>query len=117
MEKSNKKSRKAKVFYILRDAYGKDVNIDLNNYRVICNKTGKSKSFYHKYLFNLIVRKYEGNIDRFRTEYVSREAAPDKNQRRAAQIIERIQKLSVQLSNLKGELAEVESGTNTFPDA
>ena len=112
-----KKSRKAKVFYILQDAYGKDVNIDLNNYRVICNKTGKSKSFYHKYLFNLIVRKYEGNIDRFRTEYVSREAAPDKNQRRAAQIIERIQKLSVQLSNLKGELAEVESGTNTFPDA
>lgn len=112
-----KKSRKAKVFYILQDAYGKDVNIDLNNYRVICNKTGKPKSFYHKYLFNLIQRKYEGNIDRFRTEYVSREAAPDKNERRAAQIIARIQKLSVQLSNLKGELAEVESGTNTFPDA
>ena len=117
MEKQSKKSRKAKVFYVLQDAYGKDVNIDLNNYRVICNKTGKSKQFYHKYLFNLIHRKYEGNIDRFRTEYVSREAAPDKNQRRAAQIIERIQKLSVQLSNLKGELAEVESGTKAFPDA
>ena len=112
-----KKSRKAKVFYILRDAYGKDVNIDLNNYKVICNKTGKRKSFYHKYLFNLIQRKYEGNIDRFRAEYVSREAAPDRNERRAAQIIERIQRLSVQLSNLKGELAEVESGTVTFPDA
>ena len=112
-----KKSRKAKVFYTLQDAYGKDVNIDLNNYRVICNKTGKRKSFYHKYLHNLIQRKYEGNIDRFRTEYVSREAAPDKNERRAAQIIARIQKLSVQLSNLKGELAEVKSGTNTFPDA
>ena len=117
MEKQSKKSRKAKVFYILRDAYGKDVNIDLNNYRVICNKTGKRKSFYHKYLFNLIQRKYEGNIDRFRAEYVSREAAPNRNERRAAQIIERIQKLSVQLSNLKGELAEVESGTVTFPDA
>ena len=117
MEKQSKKSRKAKVFYILQDAYGKDVNIDLNNYKVTCNKTGKRKSFYHKYLHNLIVRKYEGNIDRFRTEYVSREAAPDKNERRAAQIIARIQKLSVQLSNLKGELAEVESGTNTFPDA
>ena len=76
-----KKSRKAKVFYTLQDAYGKDVNIDLNNYRVICNKTGKRKSFYHKYLHNLIQRKYEGNIDRFRTEYVSREAAPDKNER------------------------------------
>ena len=62
MAKSTKKSRKAKIFYTLQDAYGKDVSIDLNNYRVICNKTGKRKSFYHKYLFNLIHRKYEGNI-------------------------------------------------------
>lgn len=110
-----KKSRKAKVVYVLQDAYGKDVNIDLNNYRVICNKTGKPKSFYHKYLFNLISRKYEGNIDRFRTEYVSREAAPDKNQRRAQQLETRISRLYVQLSNLKGELAEVESATECFP--
>ena len=117
MEKSSKKSRKAKVFYILQDAYGKDVNIDLNNYRVICNKTGKSKSFYHKYLFNLIHRKYEGNIDRFRTEYVSREAAPDKRERRVKQLQERISRLYTQISNLKGELAEVESGTICFPAA
>ena len=117
MANQSKKSRKSKVFYILQDAHGKDVNIDLNNYRVICNKTGKSKSFYHKYLFNLIHRKYEGNIDRFRTEYVSREAAPDRNERKAAHIISRIQKLSVLLSNLKGELAEVESGRVCFPDA
>ena len=117
MANQSKKSRKSKVFYILQDAHGKDVNIDLNNYKVICNKTGKSKSFYHKYLFNLIHRKYEGNIDRFRTEYVSREAAPDRNERKAAHIISRIQKLSVQLSNLKGELAEVESGRVCFPDA
>ena len=117
MEKSSKKSRKAKVFYILQDAYGKDVNIDLNNYRVICNKTGKSKSFYHKYLFNLIHRKYERNIDRFRTEYVSREAAPDKRERRVKQLQERISRLYTQISNLKGELAEVESGTICFPAA
>ena len=117
MANQSKKSRKAKVFYVLQDARGNDVNIDLNNYRVICNKTGKSKSFYHKYLHNLIVRKHEGNIDRFRTEYVSREAAPDRNERRAAQIISRIQKLSVQLSNLKGELADVERGVVSFPDA
>lgn len=112
-----KKSRKAKVFYILQDAYGKDVNIDLNNYRVICNKTGKSKSFYHKYLFNLIHRKYEGNIDRFRTEYTSREAAPDKRERRVKQLQERISRLYAQISNLKGELAEAESGTICFPAA
>ena len=117
MANQSKKSRKAKVFYTLQNAAGKDVSIDLNNYRVTCNKTGKSKSFYHKYLHNLIHRKYAGNIDRFRTEYVSREAAPDRHERKAAHIIQRIQRLSVQLSNLKGELAEVRSGAVVFPDA
>ena len=117
MANQSKKSRKAKVFYTLKDKNLNDVQIDLNNYRVICNKTGKSKSFYHKYLHNLIHRKYAGNIDLFREGYVSREAAPDRNERKAAHIISRIQKLSVQLSNLKGELAEVESGRVCFPDA
>ena len=117
MEKQSKKSRKAKVFYTLQNAAGEDVRIDLNNYRVQCVKTGKSKQFYHKYLAGLIQRKYGNNIDRFRTEYVSREAAPDQNERRKNQLVERIQKLSVQLSNLKGELAEVESGVVCFPDA
>ena len=112
-----KKSRKAKVFYSLVNKDGREVSIDLNNYRVTCVKTGKRKSFYHKYLFNLIHRKYQGNIDTFRTEYTSREAAPDRNARRAAQLVQRIQRLSVQLSNLKGELAEVESGKVHFPDA
>ena len=112
-----KKNRKAKQFYSLLNSKGAQVNIDLNNYKVTCTKTGNSKSFYHKYLHNLIVRKHAGNIDRFRTEYVSREAAPDRNERRAAQIISRIQKLSVQLSNLKGELADVERGVVSFPDA
>ena len=117
MEKQSKKSRRAKVFYTLQNAAGKDVSIDLNNYKIVCNKTGKSKQFYHKYLAGLIERKYGNNIDRFRTEYVSREAAPTSNERRKNQLIERIQKLSVQLSNLKGELAEVESGVECFPDA
>lgn len=114
---ANNKSRKAKVFYTLQNAAGADVSIDLNNYKIVCNKTGKHKSFYHKYLAGLIERKYDNNIDRFRTEYVSREAAPDQNERRKNQLIERIQKLSVQLSNLKGELAEAESGVVCFPDA
>lgn len=112
-----KKSRKAKQFYTLKDKNLNDVQIDLNNYRVICNKTGKRKSFYHKYLHNMIVTKYNSNIDLFREGYVSREAAPDRNERRAAQLVARIQRLSVQLSNLKGELAEVESGKVAFPDA
>ena len=117
MEKQSKKCRKAKVFYTLKNTAGRDVQIDLNNYKVQCVKTGKSKSFYHKYLFNLINRKYNGNIDTFRTTYVSREAAPGRDARRVAYLTERIQKLSIQLSNLKGELAEAESGVICFPDA
>jgi hypothetical protein len=117
MEKQNKKSRRAKRFYTLQNAAGKDVNIDLNNYKIVCNKTGKHKSFYHKYLADLIARKYNNNIDLFRQSYVSREAAPDQNQRRAKQLQDRISRLYVQISNLKGELAEVESGVCCFPAA
>ena len=117
MENKLKKSRKAKAYYTLKDKNLNDVKIDLNNYRVICNKTGKSKQFYHKYLAGLIERKYNNNIDLFREGYVSREAAPSQNERRKNQLVERIQKLSVQLSNLKGELAEAESGVVCFPDA
>ena len=117
MEKQSKKTRRAKVYYTLVNAAGNDVKIDLNNYNVQCVKTGKRKSFYHKYLFNLIHRKYAGNIDTFRTTYVSREAAPSQNERRAKQLQQRIGRLYAQISNLKGELAEVESGTCAFPAA
>ena len=117
MENKLKKSRKAKAYYTLKDKNLNDVKIDLNNYRVICNKTGKSKQFYHKYLAGLIERKYNNNIDLFREGYVSREAAPSQNERRKNQLVARIQKLSIQLSNLKGELAEAESGVVCFPDA
>lgn len=102
-----KKSRKTKHFYTLNNAAGAPVNIDLNNYKVTCVKTGKSKSFYHKYLFNLISRKYEGNIDRFRTEYTSREAAPSKNERRAKQLQERIDRLYNQIRELKATRNEL----------
>jgi hypothetical protein len=98
MEKQLKKSRKAKAYYTLKDKNLNDVQIDLNNYRVICNKTGKRKSFYHKYLHNLIERKYNGNIDLFREGYVSREAAPDAQQRRYNQLQQRIDRLRSQLS-------------------
>ena len=111
----NKKSRKTKHFYSLNNAAGAPVKIDLNNYRVECVKTGQRKSFYNKYLFNLISRKYEGNIDLFRTTYVSRAAAPDKNQRRAQQLEARISRLYVQISNLKGELADAQLNRESFP--
>jgi len=112
-----KKSRKAKQFYSLLNRDGKEVSIDLNNYRVTCSKTGKRKSFYHKYLHNLIQSKYAGNIDTFRDTYVSREAGPSKNERKVQQIQDRIDRCFKQISNLKGELAEIETGNVCFPDA
>ena len=92
-----KKSRKAKAFYTLKDKNLNDVQIDLNNYRVICNKTGKRKSFYHKYLHNMIQNKFNGNIDLFREGYVSREAAPSRDERRVNQLQQRINRLRSQL--------------------
>lgn len=101
-----KKNRKARVFYILKDKNLNDVQIDLNNYRVICNKTHKRKSFYHKYLHDLIVRKYNGNIDLFREGYVSREATP-KNERQIKQLTARINRLVSQIRELKATREEL----------
>ena len=112
-----KKSRKAKQFYTLKDKNLNDVQIDLNNYKVTCNKTGKRKSFYHKYLHNMIVTKYNSNIDLFREGYVSREAGPSAQERKVQQIQARIDRYFVQISNLKGELAEIKSGNIAFPAA
>ena len=102
MSNSKRKSnRRPAKFYKLLDAYGRDVNIDLNNYRCICNITGKRSTFHHKYLFCLIHRKYEGNIDRFRTEYVTVQAAA--RQKRAREVQKRINLLEVQLQGLMNE--------------
>ena len=102
MSNSKRKStRRPAKFYKLLDAYGRDVNIDLNNYRCICNITGKRSTFHHKYLFCLIHRKYEGNIDRFRTEYVTVQAAA--RQKRAREVQKRINLLEVQLQGLINE--------------
>ena len=108
MSKSKSKStRRPAKFYTLRDAYGRDVRIDLNNYRCICNISGKRSTFHHVYLNDLIHRKYEGNIDRFRTEYVTVQAAA--RQKRAQEVQRRINDLYSQLDRLiaeKNQLAD-----------
>ena len=105
-----RKNRKAKQFYSLLNKHGNQVSIDLNNYKVTCNKTGKRKSFYHKYLHNLIQSKYAGNIDTFRDTYVSREAsAGDANQRKAQQLRAQIDRANAKLASLKERLATLES--------
>lgn len=102
-----KKNRKAKVFYSLLNKDGKPVNIDLNNYKVTCTVTGNRKSFYHKYLHNMIVTKFDNNIDLFRDTYVSREAGPTRNERKAEKIQDRINLLLYKVKELKAQKAEL----------
>ena len=102
-----KKNRKNKQFYSLLNKDNKPVNIDLNNYKVTCTVTGKSKSFYHKYLHNMIVTKFDNNIDLFRDTYVSREAGPTRNERQAEKIQDRINLLLYKVKELKAKKAEL----------
>ena len=104
-----KKSRKAKQFYTLKDKNLNDVQIDLNNYKVTCTVTGKRKSFYHKYLHNLIQSKYNSNIDLFREGYVSREAAPSKQERQVQQLRAQIDRTRARLASLTERLASIDS--------
>ena len=102
-----KKNRKPKVFYSLLNKDGNEVNIDLNNYKVTCTVTGNRKSFYHKYLHNMIVTKFDNNIDLFRDTYVSREAGPTRNERKAEKIQDRINLLLYKVKELKAQKAEL----------
>ena len=104
MSKTNSKrksTRRPVKMYTLKDRNLNDVQIDLNNYRCICNITGKRVTFHHEYLNGLIHRKYAGNIDRFRVEYVTTQAAA--RVKRAEQVQKRINLLKVQLQGLMNE--------------
>jgi len=89
---------RTKHFYTLKDKNLNDVQIDLANYRVICNKTHKRKQFHHRYLAGLIERKYNNNIDLFREGYVSREARPRKTQ--TERLTEQIERARARLDQL-----------------
>ena len=104
-----KNSRKAKQYYTLLNRDGREVSIDLNNYKVTCVATGKRKSFYHKYLYSLILTKYDGNIDTFRETYVSREAGPNKQERQVQQLRAQIDRTRARLASLTERLASIDS--------
>jgi hypothetical protein len=104
-----KNSRKAKQYYTLLNRDGREVSIDLNNYKVTCTKTGARKSFYHKYLHGLIQSKYAGNIDTFRETYVSRQAGPSKKDRQVAQLQAQIERARARLNQLNDRLSLINS--------
>lgn len=101
---------KTKHYYTLQNSNGQPVQIDLANYKVVCTTTNTRKSFYHKYLFDLITRKYNGNIDTFRTTYVSRAGRPRKTQ--AERIEDQIERARARLNDLinkRARIAEAET--------
>lgn len=104
-----KQSRKAKVYYTLLNQAGQEVSIDLNNYKVTCNNTNARKSFYHKYLHDLIQSKYAGNIDTFRTTYISRAGRPKVSQ--AARLQQQIDRARSRLEQLLEKQTLVKSET------
>ena len=89
---------KTKHYYTLQDRNNKPVQIDLNNYKTTCTITGARKSFYHKYLNDLIMRDYAGNIDTFRTTYISRAGRPQTSQ--AARLNKQIERARARLDQL-----------------
>jgi hypothetical protein len=112
MSKSNSKTnttRRVARFYTLRDNNGREVQIDLNNYRCICNITHKRVTFHHEYLNGLICRKYQGNIDLFRDTYMTTQAAA--RQKRARDIQRRIDQLNTQLQGLINQREQLANHT------
>ena len=100
---------KTKHFYTLLNSNGREVQIDLANYKVTCTVTGARKQFYHKYLAGLIERDYGNNIDTFRDTYVSRAGRPSKSQ--AERLEEQIDRARARLNELLGKRAAIESAT------
>lgn len=89
---------KTKHYYTLQDRNNKPVQIDLNNYKTTCTVTHARKSFYHKYLYDLIMRDYAGNIDTFRTTYISRAGRPT---------ISRAERLNKQIERTRARLEQL----------
>lgn len=89
---------KTKHYYQLLDQHNQPVRIDLANYKTRCTITNTRKSFYHKYLYNLIQTKYAGNIDTFRTTYISRAGRPTISQ--ATRVQQQIDRARARLDQL-----------------
>jgi hypothetical protein len=109
MENTIKKSRKAIKNYTFNSSEG-EVEIDLNNFTAVCTETGNEKKFYHSYLANLIVTKYDNNITTFTTTYVSREGKKGQNETKKLDNVKlRIEKLYNQIRELKKVRDELQS--------
>lgn len=107
MSNKTKKSRKAIQLYTFNSSAG-EVKIDLNNYVATCSVTGAPKRFYHAYLANLIMTKYDNNISTFEDTYVSRAGrSAEVPGKKAKELESRIDRLYAQIRTLKAKRDEL----------
>jgi len=98
MSKEIKKGRSKKVHNYTFE----DQTVNLNGYVAICTITGNEKRFYHSYLANMIVKKFNNNFSHFENTYISREGKSKfVNQNKVNQIEDRISKLYTKIAQLK----------------
>lgn len=102
---------RTKHYYTLLDKNLNQVQIDLANYKCICNVTKQPKSFHHKYLNDLIMRKYNSNIDLFREGYISRAGTPRKTQ--AERLDDQIARARARLNQLLDRQTRLETLTTS----
>ena len=103
------KSRKAVKLYTFNSSAG-EVKINLNGYEAKCTQTGNSKSFYHSYLANLIVTKYDNNISTFEATYVSREGRGQlRGEGRVDELKGQIERAAARLEALQLKMTELAS--------
>jgi hypothetical protein len=96
-ETKTKKSRKAIVNYEFADQ-----TVNLNGYVARCTVTGSEKRFYHAYLANMIVKKFNNNFAQFEDTYVSREGKSiSVSVRKVESVEQRISKLYNKIRELK----------------
>ena len=98
MSKEIKKGRSKKV----HNYTFSDQTVNLNGYVAICTITGNEKRFYHSYLANMIVKKFNNNFSNFENTYISREGKSTfVTQNKVNQIEDRISKLYTKITQLK----------------
>lgn len=105
MEETVKKSRKKVHVYNFADQ-----SINLNGYVARCTVTGNEKRFYHSYLANMIVKKFDNNFALFENTYVSREGKSVGAADRKVDVIEeRINKLYSKIAQLKSQRNQLQA--------
>ena len=90
MEKVVKKSRKLVHNY----TFDCGSVVDLNSYTAICTQTGNEKKFYHSYLANMIMKKFNNDFKLFENTYISREGKGILNE------VNKVKDLEVKISKL-----------------